>query len=244
MTHELWFTAILNKILGTPVAALLSAWGLAPANAAHPISNYFAMEILVALVLLVGAMMLRRGLSVERPGKFQHLMELVVEFTRGLNQDLIGHGSERYIALVGTLGLFVLLGNLLGVIPTLESPTASVPVTLGCAVVAFLYYNFQGIRQHGAFGYVKHLCGPMIVIAPLMLPIEIFSNFFRLLSLTARLWANMFVGPVLEGIFTGLIPIVIPVIFVGLHVFVSFLQAYVFMLLPAVYIGFAVAEEH
>ncbi len=244
MTHELWFTAILNKILGTPVAALLSALGLAPANAAHPISNYFAMEILVALVLLVGAMMLRRGLSVERPGKFQHLMELVVEFTRGLNQDLIGHGSERYIALVGTLGLFVLLGNLLGVIPTLESPTASVPVTLGCAVVAFLYYNFQGIRQHGAFGYVKHLCGPMIVIAPLMLPIEIFSNFFRLLSLTARLWANMFVGPVLEGIFTGLIPIVIPVIFVGLHVFVSFLQAYVFMLLPAVYIGFAVAEEH
>ena len=153
------------------------------------------MEILVALVLLVGAMMLRRGLSVERPGKFQHLMELVVEFTRELNHDLIGHGSERYIALVGTLGLFVLLGNLLGVIPTLESPTASVPVTLGCAVVAFLYYNFQGIRQHGAFGYVKHLCGPMIVIAPLMLPIEIFSNFFRLLSLTARLWANMFVGP-------------------------------------------------
>lgn len=244
MTHELWFTAILNKILGTPVAALLSALGLAPANAAHPISNYFAMEILVALVLLVGAMMLRRGLSVERPGKFQHLMELVVEFTRELNHDLIGHGSERYIALVGTLGLFVLLGNLLGVIPTLESPTASVPVTLGCAVVAFLYYNFQGIRQHGAFGYVKHLCGPMIVIAPLMLPIEIFSNFFRLLSLTARLWANMFVGPVLEGIFTGLIPIVIPVIFMGLHVFVSFLQAYVFMLLPAVYIGFAVAEEH
>lgn len=244
MTHELWFTAILNKILAAPVAALLSALGLPPANAAHPIPNYFAMEILVALVLLVGAMMLRRGLSVERPGKFQHVMELVVEFTRGLNQDLIGHGSERYIALVGTLGLFVLLGNLLGVIPTLQSPTASVPVTLGCAVVAFLYYNFQGIRQHGALGYVKHLCGPMIVIAPLMLPIEIFSNFFRLLSLTARLWANMFVGPVLEGIFTGLIPIVIPVIFVGLHVFVSFLQAYVFMLLPAVYIGFAVAEEH
>jgi F-type H+-transporting ATPase subunit a len=84
----------------------------------------------------------------------------------------------------------------------------------------------------------------MIIIAPLMLPIEIFSNFFRLLSLTARLWANMFVGPILEGIFTGLIPIIIPVIFVGLHIFVSFLQAYVFMLLPAVYISFAVAKEH
>ena len=244
MTHEIWFTAILNKIFGAPVVALLSAVGLAPANAAHPIPNYFAMEIFVTLVILVGAIVLRSQLSVEHPGKFQHVMEVVVEFTRGLNNDLIGHGSERYIALVGTLGIFVLFGNLLGVIPTLESPTASVPVTLGCAVVAFVYYNFQGIRHHGVLGYVKHLSGPMILIAPLMLPIEIFSNFFRLLSLTARLWANMFVGPILEGIFTGLIPIVIPVLFVGLHVFVSFLQAYVFMLLPAVYISFAVAEEH
>jgi len=244
MTHELWFTAILNKILGSPVAALLSALGMAPANAAHPIPNYFAMEMLVALVILVGALMLRRQLSVERPGTFQHAMELVVEFTRGLNEDLIGHGSERYIALVGTLGVFVLLSNLLGVIPTLDSPTASVPVTLGCAVTAFVYYNFQGVREHGVFGYVKHLCGPMLIIAPLMLPIEIFSNLFRMLSLTARLWANMFVGPVLEGIFTGLIPVAVPSLFMGLHIFVSFLQAYVFMLLPAVYIGFAVAKEH
>ena len=166
------------------------------------------------------------------------------EVARRLFKALCGLYPDRYIALVGTLGVFVLLCNLLGVIPTLDSPTASVPVTLGCAMVAFVYYNFQGLREHGALGYVKHLCGPMIIIAPLMLPIEIFSNFFRLLSLTARLWANMFVGPILEGIFTGLIPIAIPVIFVGLHVFVSFLQAYVFMLLPAVYIGFAVAKEH
>jgi F-type H+-transporting ATPase subunit a len=244
MTHELWFTAILNKILGAPVAALLLALGLPSADAAHPIPNYFAMEILVTLVILVGAIMLRRRLSVERPGKFQHAMEVVVEFTRGLNHYLIGHGSDRYIAIVGTLGVFVLLSNLLGLIPTLGTPTASVPVTLGCAVVAFVYYNFQGMREHGVLGYVKHLCGPMIIIAPLMLPIEIFSNFFRLLSLTARLWANMFVGPILEGIFTGLIPIVIPALFMGLHVFVSFLQAYVFMLLPAVYISFAVAKEH
>jgi F-type H+-transporting ATPase subunit a len=83
----------------------------------------------------------------------------------------------------------------------------------------------------------------MLFIAPLMLPIEIFSNFFRLLSLTARLWANMLVGGILEGIFTGLIPIFVPALFMALHVFVSFMQAYVFMILPAVYISFAVAEE-
>ena len=244
MTHELWFTAILNKILGVPVAALLTSLGQPPTDAAHPIPNYVAMEILVALIILAGALILRRQLSVEHPGKFQHLMEVVVEFTRDLNNDLIGHGSERYIAIVGTLGVFVLLSNLLGLVPTFETPTASVPVTLGCAVVAFVYYNFQGIRKHGPFGYLKHLCGPMIFIAPLMLPIEIFSNFFRLLSLTARLWANMLVGGILEGIFTGLVPIFVPALFMGLHVFVSFMQAYVFMLLPAVYISFAVSEEH
>jgi F-type H+-transporting ATPase subunit a len=201
------------------------------------------MEILVILVILVGAFILRRRLSVERPGKFQQAMEVVVEFTRDLNSDIIGHGSERYLAIVGTLGVFVLLSNLLGLVPTFETPTASVPVTLGCAVVAFVYYNFQGFREHGPFGYLKHLCGPMLFIAPLMLPIEIFSNFFRLLSLTARLWANMLVGGILEGIFTGLIPIFVPALFMALHVFVSFMQAYVFMILPAVYISFAVAEE-
>jgi F-type H+-transporting ATPase subunit a len=244
MGHELWFTALLNKILGVPVSAFLTRLGLPPTNTAHPIPNYIAMEILVGLVILAGAVFLRRQLSVEHPGNFQHSMEVVIEFTRDLNNDLIGHGSERYIAIVGTLGVFVLLGNLLGLVPTFETPTASVPVTLGCAVVAFVYYNFQGVRKHGPFGYLKHLCGPMIFIAPLMLPIEIFSNFFRLLSLTARLWANMLVGGILEGIFTGLVPIFVPALFMGLHVFVSFMQAYVFMLLPAVYISFAVSEEH
>jgi F-type H+-transporting ATPase subunit a len=244
MEHELWFTAILNKTLGGSVAALLSRLGLPPADAAHPIPNYIAMELLVIMLILVGAILLRRWLSVENPGKFQQAMEMVVEFTRDLNQEIIGHGSERYLAMVGTLGVFVLLCNLLGLVPTLQTPTANVQVTLGCALAAFAYYNFQGFRQHGVFGYLKHLSGPMIFIAPLMFPIEVFSNCFRLLSLTVRLWANMLVGDILEGIFTGLIPILVPALFMALHVFVSFMQAYIFMLLPAVYLSFAVSEEH
>jgi F-type H+-transporting ATPase subunit a len=244
MEHELWFTAILNKALGGSVAALLMKLGLPPADPAHPIPNYIAMEVFVILVILVGAVLLRGRLSVENPGIFQQAMEMVVDFTRDLNQEIIGHGSERYLAMVGTLGIFVLLSNLLGLVPTFETPTANVPVTLGCAIVAFVYYNFQGVREHGPVGYLKHLCGPMLFIAPLMFPIEIFSNFFRLLSLTARLWANMLVGDILERIFTGLIPVFVPALFMALHVFVSFMQAYVFMLLPAVYISFAVSKEH
>ena len=156
MEHELWFTAVLNKLLGGIVAPLLVKLGVPPADPAHPIPNYVAMEVLVILLILAGAFLLRRRLSVESPGKFQHLMEVVVEFTRDLTAEIIGHGSERYIAMIGTLGIFITLCNLLGLLPTLETPTAHIQVTLGCAVSAFLYYNFQGVRQHGVVG-LHHL---------------------------------------------------------------------------------------
>jgi F-type H+-transporting ATPase subunit a len=244
MEHELWFTAILNKLLAGIVTPLLAKVGQVPADPAHPIPNYVAMEVLVILAILVGAVLLRRRLSMENPGKFQHAMEVAVEFIQSLVDEIIGHGGRRYVAMIGTLGIFVLLSNLLGLVPTLETPTANIHVTLGCALAAFGYYNLQGFRRHGILGYLKHLCGPMIFIAPLMFPIEVFSNFFRLLSLSVRLWANMMVGDILEGIFTGLVPILIPALFMALHVFVSFMQAYIFMLLPAVYLSFAVSEEH
>jgi F-type H+-transporting ATPase subunit a len=244
MEHELWFTAILNKLLAGIVTPLLAKVGQAPVDPAHPIPNYVAMEVLVILVILVGAVLLRRRLSMENPGTFQHIMEVAVEFVQSLVDDMIGHGGRRYVAMIGTLGIFVLLSNVLGLVPTLETPTAKVPVTLGCALAAFGYYNFQGFRRHGILGYLKHLCGPMLFIAPLMFPIEVFSNFFRLLSLSVRLWANMMVGDILEGIFIGLVPILVPALFMALHLFVSFMQAYIFMLLPAVYLSFAVSEEH
>ncbi len=243
MEHEIWFTAILNRLLGGFVASALGKFGL-HADPAHPIPNYVAMQILVIPVMLVGVTLLRRRLSVEHPGKFQHIMEVVVEFVQGLADEIIGHDGRRYVALLGTLGIFVALCNLLGLIPTLQSPTAHVQVTLGCAVAAFVYYNFQGFRQHGVIGYLKHLCGPMLAIAIIMFPIEVIGNLGRLLSLTVRLYANMVVGDLLEKVFTGLVPIGVPVVFSVLHIFVSFLQAYIFMLLPAVYISMAVAEEH
>jgi F-type H+-transporting ATPase subunit a len=244
MEHEIWFTALLNKLLGGAVSLCLARIGLPPADPVHPIPNYVSMEILVLVLILVGVLLLRRRLSVDSPGRFQHAAEVVVEFTQGMVDEIIGPGGRRYVSMLGTLGIFVLLCNLLGLFPTLQTPTAHYEVTLGCAVAAFLYYNFQGFRHHGVVGYLKHLCGPMMAIAVLMFPIEVFSNFFRLLSLTVRLWANMLVGNILESIFTGLVPIAIPALFMGLHVFVSFMQAYIFMLLPAVYLSFAVSEEH
>jgi F-type H+-transporting ATPase subunit a len=280
MEHQIWFTALLNKLLAGVVTPMLVAisgiQGLAwvkPEDPAHPIPNYVAMQVMVILVILMGALLLRRRLSVEKPGKFQHAMEVVVEFTRNMNEEIIGHHSERYIGMIATLGIFVVVCNLWGLIPTLSTPTAQIQVTLGCAVAAFLYYNFHGSRQHGVPGYLKHLSGPRVfefilfqlMFASLMFAIEVFSNVGRLLSLSVRLYANMMVGNVLENVFGVMIPSVfhsllgssflgqalpalmsatVPVVFMALHIFVSLLQAYIFMLLPAIYISMAVSEEH
>ncbi|HLW78285.1 MAG TPA: F0F1 ATP synthase subunit A [Terriglobia bacterium] len=252
MEHELWFTALLNKLLGRAVNALLAMlaglpgldWLRPEAGNTHPIPDYVAMQILVLLVIVAGALVLRSRLSVEAPGKFQHLMELVVEFTQSTADEIIGHGGRRYVALLGTLFIYVLLCNLLGLVPTLATPTAAIEVTVGLALAAFLYYNYHGFREHGVVGYLKHLCGPMLAIAIIMFPIEVISNFGRLLSLSVRLYANMLVGDILEQVFGGMVHIALPVIFMALHIFVSLLQAYIFMLLPAIYISMAVSEEH
>jgi F-type H+-transporting ATPase subunit a len=118
------------------------------------------------------------------------------------------------------------------------------PVPLGCALVAFCYYNIMGLRAQGVFGYMKHFAGPMPALAPIMVPIEIFSHAGRLLSLTARLYANMFAGEQVTLVFMSLIPLAVPVVFMGLHVFVAFLQAFVFTLLTMSYVSGAVAHEH
>ena len=171
-------------------------------------------------------------------------METVVEFVRDMNEEIIGHGSARYLAMIGTLGIFIGLCNIMGLIPTLHTPTGHIEVTLGCAVAAFLYYNFQGIRQHGILGYLKHLCGPVMLMAIIMFPIEVVGNVGRLLSLSVRLYANMFVGDILDRSVHGADPHCCSRGVMALHLFVSALQAYIFMLLPAIYISMAISEEH
>ena len=238
------FAALLNTLFGSVVAPLMVKLGAPPADPTHPIPNYVAGEVVVMIVILVGALILRSRLSVERPGKFQLAMEQVYEFTRDMADDVVGEKGRQYVALVGTLGIFIVLCNLMGLIPSVDSPTAHVAVPLGCALIVFLHYNYQGVRHHGVLGYLKHLSGPMAAIAVLMFPVEVFSNLLRMLSLSARLWANMLAGGMMAEIFTRLIPIALPAVFMALHAFESLLQAYIFMILPLLYISLAVTEEH
>src|SRR5579871_6338707 len=180
MEHEIWFTALLNKLLAGVVTPAMIAVGVKPADPVHPIPNFTAMEILVFGILVVGALILRSMLSVENPGTFQHLIEVCVEFVQNVADEIIGHEGRRFVPLLGTLGFFVLFSNILGLFPTLETPTGAIQVTLGCAVATFIYYNYQGIAHHGALGYLKTLWGPIWWIGFLLFPVEIVSNLFRM----------------------------------------------------------------
>ncbi len=244
MPEQLPFTALLNRLFAGPVTALLNALGVHPHHPQAPISNFVAMEILVLFLLILVFVLVRSRLSVENPGGLQHVFEGVHGFIQGQSREIIGHHSEGFTPFLVSLFLFILLCNLIGVVPGFESPTATPSVPLGCAVTAFVYYHLQGIKKQGALNYAKHFAGPMPLLAPLMIPIELISHCARMLSLTIRLFANMFAGDMVTLVFFSLVPIGVPVIFLGLHIGVSLLQAYIFVLLTTVYLAGAVAEEH
>ncbi len=243
MPEQLWFTEFLNRYFGGAAAALLHAVGIRPTYPEAPITNAVAMEILVVLLLLLFFLLIRARLSVDKPGGLQHMAETVEEFVADQAHGIIGHGYERYLPYAIALGYFILLGNLLGLVPGFESPTASPVVPLGCAVLTFLYYHFHGIRTHGV-RYIKQFLGPMWALSWLMLPIEVVSHFARILSLTVRLYANMFAGDMVTLAFFSLIPVLVPTVFLGLHLMVALVQAFIFVMLTLVYLGMAVSEEH
>lgn len=243
MPEQLWFTEVLNHLLAGPVTSLLRQIGIEPKYPTAPIPNSLAMELLVFAFLLILFFLVRSRLSVDDPGGLQHIFESVEGFIKNQSNEIIGHHSEGYTPFLATLLFFILFCNLLGVIPGFESPTAVPIVPLGCALCAFAYYQFQGFK-HAGIGYLKHFAGPMPALAPLLVPIELISHLARVLSLTIRLFANMFAGDMVTLVFFSLVPIGVPILFLGLHVGVSLLQTYIFVLLTTVYLQGAVAEEH
>ena len=244
MTETLGITRLLNELFGAPISALLQAIGVHPSNPAAPINDAFALELLVVVGLIAFFLIVRLTLSVEKPNPAQQIAELINEFTGSNGEQIIGHGYERFQAFVTCIFLFVVLNNLLGLIPGIETPTKSPVVPLGIAVLTFLYYNFYGLREQGVVGYMKHFAGSVWWIAPLLFPIEIISHCARMMSLTIRLYANMFASDLVTLVFFSLFPLAIPALFLGLHFAVSLIQAYVFMLLAMIYLSQAVSHEH
>jgi F-type H+-transporting ATPase subunit a len=243
MPVQLPFTAFLNHYFAGVANAVLNLVHVHPKYPNAPIDNSFAMELLVFGILLLFFIAVRASLNVERPGPVQQSAEMIYEFVDSQAESIIGHGYQRYVAYCTCIGLFVLLGNLLGLVPHFESPTAKPWVPLGIAALTFIYYHYHGVREQGPWTYAKHFAGPIWWIAPLMIPVEILSHFARILSLTVRLYANMFAGDMVTLVAFSLIPIALPAAANALHLGVSFIQAYIFMLLTMIYVGQATAHE-
>lgn len=243
MPEQLVFTRFLNAHFAGPVDSLLRALHVHVVYADAPISNAVAMELICVSLLLVYFIAVRVSLSVDNPNGVAHSAEMVHEFVSGQAESIVGHGYERFVGYLSALALFILVMNLLGLIPGLMSPTSNVVVPLGIALVTFIYYHYHGVRANGG-SYIKQFLGPVWWLAPLMFLIEIVSHLARVLSLTVRLYANMFAGDLVTLAFFSLIPVGVPLIFLGLHLGVSVIQTYVFMLLATIYLSLAVSHEH
>ncbi|MCU1239058.1 MAG: synthase subunit [Candidatus Solibacter sp.] len=239
---ELWITKLFNDYLAGVGNALTGIVGMAPEP--RPWANFITMQLLVALIIIVLFAILKPRLSPDRPGKLQHTFELVYDFLHEQAEEQVGHDGHHYLAFFGTIFIFILFANLIGVVPGFEAPTMVPSVPAGCAMAAFLYYNAVGIQANGIGKYLAHFAGPMPLLAPLMIPIELVSHLARPLSLTIRLFANMYAGEQVTMVFLKLTFLFVPAVFMGLHVFVSFLQAYIFMLLTMMYVAGAVAHDH
>jgi F-type H+-transporting ATPase subunit a len=244
VTHEAWLTQFFNTYLGGLGNWLLALFNLKADNPAEPWPDYMVMQILVAVILIAMFAILRTRLSVDKPGTMQHVFESVHTFVGGEAESQVGHDGHKHVVIFETLFVFLLLSNLIGIIPGFVSPTQVIYVPVGCALIAFLYFNWVGIQKQGLGKYLKHFMGPIWWLSPLMIPIEIIGSLARPLSLSVRLFANMYAGEQVTLVFLSLTYLIAPALFMGLHVFVGLLQAYIFVLLTMIYVAGAVEEAH
>jgi F-type H+-transporting ATPase subunit a len=244
--HPLLIVEAVNAVLGPPVAWLLGALGF-HVEGHEVIPPHIVMTMLIVAVVTVVSLIMKSRLSVENPSRFQILLEDGVTAVVGLLEEWIGPDGKRYLPLIFTLGLFILLGNYAGLVPGLMAPTSSINVTVGCAITTWVYYHYQGFRKQGVVNYLKHFAvppGAPVWMAPLMLIIELISHSSRLLSLSLRLFGNIFGEEMVILIIGGLVPFLFPLPFMFLGLITGALQAFIFVLLSIIYLQAAVAVEH
>lgn len=213
------------------------------------IPAYLVFCALITLIVLVVGVIIRTRLSVDNPGRFQILLEDLTTFIVAQLEGAIGHGKgRRYMALCGGIFIFILLGNLMGQVPGLGAPTSNINVPFGCAITVWLYYHWQGIKAQGPVAYILHFAFPPGIpkaLAPLMLPIELISHLSRVLSLTLRLFGNIFGEHLVVLIIASIVPLIVPLPIQILGLIVGPLQAFIFMMLTAIYLSAATAvDEH
>jgi len=204
---------------------------------AHVTYTWFIM-----LMLIIVSFLATRRLEMY-PGRLQNVFEVVVGGVKTLLVDTMGPDGVKFFPLVGTIALFILIANLLGIVPGFESPTANLNTTLSMTLVVFVVTHIVGVRIHG-FKYIKQFLGPVWWLIPIMLPIEIVSHLARVVSLSVRLFGNIMGEDLVLGIVLVLVPFLVPMPVVVLMIFTSVIQTLVFMMLTMIYIHLAMQEAH
>lgn len=229
----------------SPLVQLINAL-LAPLGVHAP--DHVVFSALICVIVLGIGLAIRSQLSVENPGKFQIILEDVVSFFVSQLESIIGHKGRQFLPLLGALFVFIWIGNMMGQIPGLGAPTSNINVPFACAITLWLYYHYQGIRAQGPISYIKHFAvmpGVPILLSPMIFVIEIISHFSRVLSLTVRLFGNIFAEHLVVLVIASIIPFLMPLPIQFLGLVVGTLQAFIFLTLGAIYLSAAVAvDEH
>jgi F-type H+-transporting ATPase subunit a len=239
----------IQRAIMPPIYGLFGAHWHEPAPGALIIPAHVIWVILLMIIVSVLVLLLRGKLSVDRPSKGQQLLEVVVEQIRGLLDQVIGPYGRRYLPVMGTFAIFILIGNLMGLFPGIGAPTENINVTGALGLTSFIYYISMGFRQQG-IKYLKHFTGGLTgVMLPtlgiLIFVVELLSNSVRPVTLSLRLFVNMFADHQIAGVFLNLAPWFVPIFTIVLGVFVSFVQTFIFIMLSMVYLSETVPhEEH
>lgn len=250
LLHDLWITHAVNVVFGPIAAAILRLLGREVP--AEPIPDYLAMLVVITLALVAVSLLVRSSLSVENPGRLQIVLEDFVGAFRGLLVDFVGPKGPKYLPMVASIFLVIWLSNLSGLVPGLMAPTTNLNVTLGCALTVWAYYHLQGVREQGPINYLLHFAHvppgtPLVLkifMVPLIFVIEIIGHLARVMSLSLRLFGNIFGEKLVVIILAGLVPFLVPLPMMFLALLMGTLQALIFAILTMVYLGGAVAVEH
>jgi F-type H+-transporting ATPase subunit a len=246
LEHPLWIVQAVNALLGPLVRQALAPLGI-HFGPGPVIPDYLVMVMLIVVFVTAVCAFMRSRLTVEHPGKFQILLEDGVLAVSGMLNEWIGPKGAKYLPLIATLGLFILLGNYMGFIPGLMAPTSSINVTLGCALTIWVYYHWQGIKEQGPVKYLLHFGAPPgspLWLFPVMFFIEIISHLSRILSLSLRLFGNIFGEELVILILASIVPFILPLPMMFLALITGGLQAFIFVMLSIIYLQGAVAVEH
>ena len=206
-------------------------------NWTHVTNAWLVMALLVLFAILA-----TRRMAIY-PNRFQNVMEVIISGFYSLLLDTMGEHGKKFFPLIATLGLYILMSNLIGLIPGFESPTSNLNTTVSMALCVFFMTHIVGVKLHG-LKYFKQFLGPVWLLTPLMMPIEIISHLSRPISLSVRLFGNIMGEDIVLAVVLLLVPLLVPMPVLVLMIFTSVIQTLVFMLLAMMYIAGAMEEGH